>query len=185
MSRADLSIRIDVQALAESGDARSGTVLLQKMERLAPDLIGLEPDSTVKWQVSAGFRASAQGGQSVWLHLTADAVLPLACQRCLNPVGVPVQLDQSYRFVESEEMALAEDDESDEDLLVMEPLLDLTALLEDELLLAVPIVPLHAVCPVAVVLQAGDADLAEPDVPRPNAFAALAGLKKPEKKAEE
>jgi len=53
--------------------------------------------------------------------------------------------------------------------------LDLRDLIEDELLLAMPIVPRHEVCPEPLVAAAGDDGLVED---KPNPFAALAGLKR-------
>jgi uncharacterized protein len=115
----------------------------------------------------------------VWLHLAADARVPLTCQRCMGVVETPVEVDQWYRFVASEDIAMAEDDQSEEDLLVMEPQFDLLAVLEDELLMALPLVPMHEQCPVAPKLQAGETDVAgEPDSgKKPNPFAVLAQLK--------
>ena len=55
----------------------------------------------------------------VWLHLQADAMLPLICQRCLEPVDVPLAVDRSFRFVADETTAAAEDDEAEEDVLAM------------------------------------------------------------------
>jgi uncharacterized protein len=180
MSRPDPFARIDVRSLAERGEPVSGTLLLQKMERLAPDLLGLQPDSAINWQIQCMFRPAPDGQPAVWLHLKGDTVLALACQRCLEPVDMPVRLDREYRFVDSEEIALAEDDESEQDLLVMEPQFDLAGLIEDELLLAVPVVPLHAVCPTPVSMQAGEADMpVQLDEAKPNPFAVLSKLKKP------
>jgi uncharacterized protein len=98
----------------------------------------------------------------------------------MGVVQTPVEVDQWYRFVASEDIAMAEDDQSEEDLLVMEPQFNLLAVLEDELLMALPLVPMHEECPVAPKLQAGD--IAEPDEAgepgeKPNPFAMLAQLK--------
>ena len=65
-------------------------------------------------------------------------------------------------------------------LLVFQPRFDLHALVEDELLLALPLVPMHDTCPQPVVMAAGaidDASNADAP-PRKNPFAELARLKK-------
>jgi uncharacterized protein len=116
----------------------------------------------------------------VWLHLQAQASVPLTCQRCMGVVQTPVEVDQWYRFVATEDIAMAEDDQSEEDLLVMEPQFNLLAVLEDELLMALPLVPMHEECPVTPKLQAGD--FGNSGAPgesgeKPNPFAALAQLK--------
>jgi len=74
-----------------------------------------------------------------------------------------------FPFVADEASALAEDDDCEEDLLSPAPDLTLQTLLEDELLLAMPLVPRHATCDKPLP-QSLDQDL-------PHPFAALAGLK--------
>ena len=112
------------------------------------------------------------------MHLTANTGLPLTCQRCLTVVDTPLQVDQWYRFVATEEIAMAEDDEADEDLLVLEPQFDLLALLEDELLMALPVVPMHEHCPSEPAMQADTSENAGITGEKPNPFAVLAQLKK-------
>lgn len=156
--------------------------LLQDMERLAHEAIGLEADLTINWQARGELRAGARDEADIWLHLTASASMPLTCQRCMTAVDSPIEVDQWYRFVATEEIAMAEDDESEEDLLVMEPQFDLLAVLEDELIMALPVVPMHEVCPVTPQTQTGELEAAE-SVEKPNPFAVLAQLKKPTKDA--
>jgi uncharacterized protein len=179
MSRPLQAKRLNMKAFAQDGVALTETTLLQNMERVAQETQGLQPDSAVKWQASAELRPRAGVEDDVWLHLAAQATVPLTCQRCMGVVETPVEVDQWYRFVASEDIAMAEDDQSEEDLLVMEPQFDLLAVLEDELLMALPLVPMHEQCPVAPRLQVGEADAAgEPDAgKKPNPFAVLAQLK--------
>ena len=93
-------------------------------------------------------------------------------------VQAPLQVDQWYRFVASEDIAMAEDDASEEDLLVMAPQFDLGSLLEDELLMALPLVPMHEACPSPPAFSAGVIDVPDDTLEKPNPFAALAQLKK-------
>ena len=89
----------------------------------------------------------------------------------------PVEVDRWFRFVADEATADAEDEESEEDVLVMEPRFDLHSLIEDELLLALPLIPMHDVCPEPVRMSAGELpESAETEKPHP--FAALAALRK-------
>jgi uncharacterized protein len=118
------------------------------------------------------------GGEAeIWLHLTAALSLPMQCQRCMGPVEVEVVSDQSFRFVADEATAEAQDDESEEDLLVLVPELDVWELIEDELIMSVPIVPKHEVCPATVTLSVADEAFEEALAAKPNPFAALAQLK--------
>ena len=77
-------------------------------------------------------------------------------------------------FAADEATAQLLDEDSDVDVLVSSRQFDLVALIEDELLMDMPIVPMHAQCPVPVVLQAGEV---QAPAERPNPFAALAALK--------
>lgn len=180
MSRSLQANRLNMKAFAQEGVALDELTPLQNMERLAEETQGLQADSMVQWQAFGELRPRTGADDDVWLHLQAQASVPLTCQRCMGVVQTPVEVDQWYRFVASEDIAMAEDDQSEEDLLVMEPQFNLLAVLEDELLMALPLVPMHEECPVAPKLQAGD--LGEPGtagVPgeKPNPFAALAQLK--------
>ena len=167
-----------MQAFAEAGVPLIETTPLQNLERLAHESVGLQPDLIVHWQAAPELRAGSTGQMDIWLHLTADTSLPLTCQRCMSTVQTPLKVDQWYRFVASEDIAMAEDDASDEDLLVLSPQFDLAEVLEDELLMALPLVPMHDICPELPVLSTGVLDALESVAVKPNPFAALAQLKK-------
>ena len=170
--------RLDIRALAQSGTPMLVSTLLLNMERLAQEAEGLEPDSLVKWEARAEVRTGAAADGDIWLHLAAATSVPLTCQRCLGTVDLPVDVNRWYRFVATEDIAMAEDDASEEDLLVLTPQFDLLAVLEDELLMALPLVPMHDECPDAPVPRAGDDSSAMPATEKPNPFALLAQLKK-------
>ena len=177
MSRNFQPQRLNLQAPAQDGQPWSEATPLQDLQRLAGEAQGLAPDAAVQWQARAESRPQAGAEDQVWLHLSAQASVPLTCQRCMAAVSTPLEVDQWYRFVESEEVAMAEDDEAEEDLLVMVPQFDLLALLEDELLMALPLVPMHETCPVTPVFSAGDAAVEAAEA-KPNPFAVLGQLKK-------
>lgn len=169
--------RLNMLAFAQEGVALVDTTALQKLERLAHEAQALQPDMAVQWEARAELRPQPGAEDQVWLHLAARTAVPLTCQRCMGVVAEDVAVDQWYRFVATEDIAMAEDDQSEEDLLVMEPQFDLLALLEDELLMALPLVPMHAECPVMPVLQAGEEDMGGEAAEKPNPFAVLAQLK--------
>ena len=182
--------RLDIKAFAQAGARLQGNDALLKYERLAHEAQGLHPDLHVIWQARGELRAGAADtdadtkGQAAqpWLHLTVQAALPMLCQRCLTPVEVPLEVDRWFRFVADEATAEALDDETEEDLLAISREFDLHALIEDELLMELPMVPLHEHCPQPVLLQSGNDDFEQAQADKPNPFAALAqlqgGLKK-------
>ena len=85
---------------------------------------------------------------------------------------------RDFRFVASEAIAEQEDEESEEDVLVTSKAFDLLELIEDELLMAAPLVPMHTVCPQPLKLQAVDPEFVELPQDKPNPFAVLQQLKK-------
>ncbi len=177
MSRTPQPSRLNLTALAQGEQVLTGSTPLAELARLAADVPPeAAPAGDIGWQVRAEFRARPGASDQLWLHLEAHAEVPLSCQRCLAPAVHTLEVDRWFRFVESEAVAEAEDDESEEDLLVLEPQFDLLALLEDELLMSLPLVPMHAHCPSQPVFRAGE-DVA-PAQAQPNPFAALAQLKK-------
>ncbi len=175
--------RVDVRSFAMAASTLAGTDSLSIYERLTQDTVGLAADIAKKqvvWQLRGETVAPLAGAPQIWLHLQAQAQLPMVCQRCLTAVDIPVHVDGHYRFVADEETALAEDEVSEEDVLVLSKQFDVRAMIEDELLMAVPIVPKHDVCPQPVKLASTDDDFKAALTQKPNAFAALGSLKKPE-----
>lgn len=175
--------RLDIRAFAQDGAKLSGQVLLSNMERLTQDLYGLEADLPEKnaptamlWQASGSASPTRGGSTESWLDLQLDAHVPLQCQRCLMAVQVPIHVERRFRFVKNEDEALAQDDDAEEELLVMSKQFDLLALVEDELIMALPMVPLHNECPIPVQLASSAQDYEEALAEKPKAFAALGAL---------
>lgn len=168
--------RLDIKALAHSGGELAGRDRLWGFKRVVADLPVEAPDGVVDWAVRAEWRATAAGQGEAWLHLRVNAALPLVCQRCLGPVALPIVIDRWFRFVANEDLAEAQDDEAQEDLLVMSREFNLAELIEDELLLDWPVVPRHDICPVPVQLEVVDPGFNAPETARPHPFAVLAKL---------
>jgi uncharacterized protein len=89
----------------------------------------------------------------------------------------PVDIERSFRFVRDEEEAAAQDEDAQEDLLVASKQFDLLALIEDELIMAMPFAPAHDVCPVPVKLSVSSEEYEAALNEKPKAFAALGDLK--------
>ena len=178
-----------MQAFAQEGVPIIEGTLLQTMERLSKEAHAPSPELMVNWKATPELRPGLHLEEEVWLNVTANTLVSLTCQRCMGTVEMPLVVDQWYRFVASEAIAMAEDDESEEDLLVMELQFDLLAVIEDELLMALPLVPKHDECPIAPVVQVGENALAPENdgadekrlnhqfSEKPNPFAVLAHLK--------
>lgn len=176
MPKEFIAQRLDVKTFAEDGAQLSGADTLGAFERLMAETEGRGAERTLAWSAHGELRNPQHLQPEVWLHLKADALLSLTCQRCLAPVDVPVSVDRSFRFVADEKTAEVQDDESEEDLLALSRAFDLPSLVEDEVLMEIPLVPQHDTCPEPVRFSVQDADFQE-ESERPNPFAALARLK--------
>lgn len=167
---------IDIRSAVHAQARLEGVALLSNFERLAQTQQDSGGDFTVSWVARWSQRAAADGTPATWLNLQVETTLVQICQRCLLPVDVAVQIDRDFRFVESEAVAAQQDDGCEEDLLVLSRAFDLAGLIEDEVLMDLPLVPRHAVCPVPVKLSVVDANF-DASGSRPNPFAALSQLK--------
>lgn len=165
-------------ALGAEGGELSGAWPGHTLARLA-DSQTLPQDSpplAVDWQVRGERRAVTGGDPELWLHLEAGTSVWLECQRCLQPFQQPLAVQRRLRFVRDEAQAEALDAESEDDVLALPRWLDLRELIEDELLLSLPLIPRHEQCPQPLP-QAG-ADLVPHEAEeRPHPFAVLQGFK--------
>ena len=172
-------LQLDVAAFAAEGQQLSGqwpgSSLARLVEVQVPPQDGALAE--VDWQAQ-GERLAVPGSEpEIWLTLTVSTPVWLTCQRCLQAMALPLTLNRRLRFVSGESQAEAMDAELEDDVLALSRSLDLRDLVEDELLLALPLVPRHEVCPQPLPMAA-DLDVL-PDEPagKPNPFAALRSLK--------
>ena len=171
-------LRLDVAAFAADGGELAGSSASIELPRLAESQSPPQdmPAAQTQWQARGERRVMPLGDPELWLHLSAQTSAWLSCQRCLQPYRHALAIDRRLRFVRDEAQAEALDAETEDDVLALPRWLDLRQLIEDELLLALPLVPLHARCPqplpVAAEPESDGADKA-----RPNPFAILESLK--------
>jgi len=172
-----LNKHLDVRVFAQSSGSIAGANQLAVFGRLMQETQGLGAEDPLKWSARGESRLDSAGAEQIWLHLKIDALVPLTCQRCLLPADVAIAIHQSYRFVDSEELAEQQDALAEEDVLALSPDFSLTTLIEDEVLMALPLIPLHELCPVPVKLEAVDPEFDSALTQKRQPFAVLAGLK--------
>lgn len=177
MNQAIAPNNVDIRALAVAGGELAGSEPLAGYSRLMAETLSDGGPVLVVWKARFEARAGATAAAQPWMHLLVSVSLPLTCQRCLGPVAVPLVVDRWFRFVCSEEVAETEDEEADEDVLVLEKQFKLRDLIEDEVLMAMPLVPRHEVCPGKVKLSVADPDFEAAQAAKPRPFEALAALK--------
>lgn len=176
------SVRVDIEKLADQAQELGGSRPLQALARLA-EMAHPEAapgaDDRVSWKARGERRRTSGQGLQTWLHLQASTRIALTCQRCLQPLDVTLEAERSFRFVAGEEEAARLDAESEEDVLASSRSFDLLGLVEDELLLSLPLVPRHEDCrmPLPAAVAAFDELPAGEGPAEVNPFAALAALK--------
>jgi uncharacterized protein len=167
---------LNVRSFCADAATTSGRWPLGGLARLVGSVfVAPAPDDAAEWQAQGSVVAAAGSEPEIWLHLSGSARVTLQCQRCLQAVQQDLAVDRRFRFVRSEEEAERLDETSEDDVLVLAPRLDLQDLLEDELILALPIVARHeGDCPDPLPMPVDDL---EDEEPAPNPFAALAALR--------
>lgn len=158
---------IDPLRLVDEGQTLRGQIPLSRMQRLAPLL------STTQGVIDVELEFGRDERNLPSLHGRINAQLELICQRCLQPMPLAVYVQPALGLVTSR----SEADylpESYEPLLVGPEPLSLTVIVEDELVLGLPIVPKHENEHCATWLESG---VSEQDAPREHPFAVLSRLK--------
>ena len=158
---------IEPQAFATQAETLHGAVLLQDLDKRvwSPDIADFT--SEIRYTITGG----TDRWQRPFLDLSVSGSLKLHCQRCMQPTEF--LLDEQARIVLfPNEETLDDAMLADEDLegILLEPELDTLALVEDQILMALPISPKHDDC--------GNDNLDKVNQDKPNPFAVLAGLKK-------
>nr|WP_069106818.1 YceD family protein [Pandoraea pnomenusa] len=185
---------VDLFEFARTGRVAEGDVQLAALPRMVTE-VPAEVSASGRAQGVFHWRAEgvekpmlrADGKPTVaqFLTLSVSGPMWLECQRCLTPYQELLDSETTFEIVRDEAAAEARPlDEDELEALVGSRHFDLRELIEEELLLALPIVPKHEVCPtVHESLATGDDGLAEPPPPpeeedKPSPFAALAALKR-------
>ena len=168
---------LDVPALCRHGKTLQGEWPLGRMARLVEGLFDRpRVEDLVTWSAQGVLQPVPGSADQLWLALQVRTSVQLQCQRCLQPMVHDLVLDRRLRFVHDEEEAARLDEESEDDVLALPARLDLSGLIEDELILALPLVPRHERCTEPLPQPDEAADAAPDEAPHP--FAALEALRR-------
>lgn len=157
---------------AQAHSHLAGVLPLVDLPRIAEQLVS--PAGEVRF--------SLEGGESEMMRpaltLNVSATVSLICQRCLTPVDIAVD-SSAVLVIAPDEAQLDAYDEEDADAVLVDAACDVRVLIEDELLLSLPIAPRHDVCGGARAKPDQPAPAAAPSSAsgKPNPFAVLASLK--------
>lgn len=158
--------KVDARRLAAQGARLTGDLPAAALSRVTAILTEVQPVAVV-----IDFSFNDEGRVALRGHLQASAVA--TCQRCLEPVILNLRGDFEHLPEQEEEAA---ETALGSGRLERESPLDLLALIEDEILLACPMVPMHPDDQCQPLITGGIAS-------RENPFDVLAAL--PQNKPEE
>lgn len=165
---------LEFARLAQSLQGEVGT---SELLRLVEGLPEAQP-GRIFWQLQG--RRDTAG--RLYIDVQAHGELQLECQRCLQPYTWPVALRNTLRLlaskaeVEAMDAREAQGDAGDEETILASARLDCLGLVEDELILALPYVPSHEVCPDQLDSVGHQSE--DKEAGRPSPFAVLGQLKK-------
>lgn len=129
---------IDSLEFARKSQEIYGTIAASDLPRLHDALYSEAGE--LQYQLSGGL--SEERPQ---LRLRVHGSLQLICQRCLEAMEFKLDLDSSFIIVPDEaSMPLAEEEPDDEDYLVANVQMRIAELIEDEVLLGLPLAPTHS-----------------------------------------
>jgi uncharacterized protein len=153
----------DAFVFAREGRVLEGVLPVSSLERLHDLLADVTGDVTFRLE---GYKS--EHGE-LMLHLEVGGQLSLACQRCLQAVSFDLDVENLLELVpEGADLSQDELEDDTRDFLPVASELDVAELVEDEILLALPVAPRHEKCGLPGAADAGE---------RINPFATLAGLK--------
>jgi uncharacterized protein len=160
-----LPVQIDPIRLAEEGARLCGALSGNKMSRLQELTLLADQPVTVDLQ----FERTAENGH--WMRGTIRTQVEMTCGRCLKPLKMEIVAQPNCAVLRPGE---AEPEEGE--TLIADGLLSLIELVEDELLLAMPMIPGHpeGECELAVPINTDKVSVTER---KTNPFADLRGFK--------
>ena len=158
--------RFDAFELSAAGSDLAGEIDARSLPRATDQLAAGADAAPIRWRISG--RKDALGRPLLTVRL--DGAVPLVCQRCLQPF-VSAVAQQTDLLLARDETELAQLDADETEVVLANATLDARNLVEDELLLSLPLSPRHGEeeCAAARRLTADDG--------KQSPFAGLAALK--------
>lgn len=154
---------IDPIGLAEKGRRLTGVIAIDRLDRVLPLLARHDG------QVEVDLRFFKEGRQPI-VQGSVKTLLWLTCQCCLEALSWPIETNLQLGVVSSIDSALKLPDSLEALVVEADGVVVLADIVQDELLLAIPVIPQHPAC-----------DLPTGEVPgkkvRPNPFEVLRDLK--------
>jgi len=169
MSKENLTKAIDPFQFASNATQLHESIPLAEMGRLKESLV----DAAGEVSINVKFGIDMQGIKYLKANYACDA--KLQCQRCMETFSYPVMGEFTSALVTSDKVA-TQLPKHYEPLIVNEGALVVSQVIEDELILSLPIVPMHDSQTCHIKLPYAAAGPKEEE--KPNPFKAIEALKK-------
>lgn len=169
MSRGPLPLYVEPFRLCDANGRLSGGLPAKRLERISEFAVGTADDVNVDLE----FSRDAEGRNRINGHI--NTVVHTTCERCLEPLDIVVSADVALMVV----AVGGKVPETVEDVNIIEvedERLALVALVEEEVLLALPQFPVHESCDM-VAYKRGDEGKVVVQQQKANPFDVLATLK--------
>ncbi|MEO8169868.1 MAG: DUF177 domain-containing protein [Oxalobacteraceae bacterium] len=145
------AIVIDAYEFCRLKESRQGQISVADSARLSGECV--DKSAILPWSIKGG---SGSLGFSQ-LKLSVSGSVSLLCQRCLTPCAFNIASESILILakddVHADEIEAMLDDD-DIDVIVGSKALDVLALIEDEVMLAIPLSIKHEVCPDVAAMDA-------------------------------
>ena len=129
---------VDLENLIRDGGVVAGCVPVADVPELSDRLASRA--GVVSWRLQARRDAHARIGLTLWL----EGELVMQCQRCLGDMSYPLSHRWELSVVRAEaDLPELGDEDEEVDCIVVPQALDVVALVVEELLLALPMMPRH------------------------------------------
>lgn len=129
--------RVDPVQFARLGESVQGRVKAGGLERLAE--VSRDPEAEVRYELRGYLRKDEKPA----IDLTVSGALTVTCQRCLGDVAVDLHSERTLVFLSAVQLAQVQDEDDDVDYLPREEGIAPLGLVEEEILLALPMAPRH------------------------------------------
>lgn len=129
---------VDSAAFARNSGELHGTIRLERLSRLRDALLDCSGE------VAYALKGIVSSEQKPLLQLKVTGSLKLPCQRCLGPLDWEFESERIFELVPPGQVLSDPADEDQEvEQIFADPKLDVTCLVEDEIILAMPMAVRH------------------------------------------
>ncbi len=174
MSKSELPDRVDAYKLADQHTFLEGVVSSNRLSRVADAVLSQDAE----FKAALNFNRDAEQRRVVFGEVSGR--VELECQRCLRPVSHSIDSQFNLAIVYNDEMAKALPASLEPLVLLPDQPLDVADIIEDEVLLSLPMHAMHpeGECEIQTEFKPDDADETASSDKKDNPFKVLESLKK-------